>query len=338
MKKKIIISLTLIVIIAAAFIGRKFFGPAVSTPEGEFFYIKTGATYADVKNDLINKRFLPTDKWFDLASKILKYKKIKPGRYKLTKGMNLYDLIRKLKIGNQAPVNLVITKLRTKEDLARRLSNYFEFDSLQAINYLNNGDSLKKIGLDTNTLLTAILPNTYTFYWTTTPEKVFRRLYNESEKFWTPARKQKADSLGFSPIQVYILASIVDEETNIKDDKYKISSVYLNRYNKGMKLESCPTIKFAMKNFTLTRILNKYLQTVSPYNTYQNAGLPPGPICTPQPETIDLVLNTPQTNYLYFAAASDMKGGTIFTSDYKEHLKNAKAYQKEFDKRDSMKK
>ena len=338
MKKKIIISLTLIVIIAAAFFGWKFFGPAVSTPEGEFFYIKTGATYSDVKKDLINKRFLHNAKWFDLASKIFKYKKIKPGRYKLTKGMNLYDLVRKLKTGNQTPVNLVITKLRTKEDLARRLSNYFEFDSLLAINYLNNGDSLKKFGLDSNTLLTAILPNTYTFYWNTTPEKVFRRLYNESEKFWTPARKQKADSLGYSPIQVYILASIVDEETNIKDDKYKISSVYLNRYNKGMKLESCPTIKFAMKNFTLTRILNKYLQIVSPYNTYQNAGLPPGPICTPQPETIDLVLNTPQTNYLYFAAASDMKGGTIFTSDYKEHLKNAKAYQKEFDKRDSMKK
>lgn len=194
------------------------------------------------------------------------------------------------------------------------------------------------MGLDTNTVMTAVLPNTYTFFWNSTPEKVFKKLYNESLKFWTPYRKQKADSLGLTPQQVYILASIVDEETNIKADKFNIASVYLNRYKKGMKLESCPTIKYAMKNFTLTRIYDKYLETESPYNTYRIKGLPPGPICTPQPETIDQVLNTPETAYLYFVANSDMKGGTIFTSDYKDHLKYAKEYQKALDRQDSIKK
>lgn len=338
MKKKIILALILIVVFAAAFFYWKFFGSAVSTPSGEFFYVKTGSGYDDVKNELLNKKFLHSGKWFDLTAKILSYKKIKPGRYKLAKGMSLVELVRKLKNGNQSPVNLVITKLRTREDLAKKLGSYFEFDSLQAINYLDNADSLKPFSLDTNTVMTAVLPNTYTFYWNITPGKVFRRLYDESLKFWTPERKQKADSLQLTPRQVYILASIVDEETNITGDKYKISSVYLNRYRKGMKLESCPTIKFAMKDFALTRIYDKYLDTPSPYNTYRNAGFPPGPICTPQPATIDLVLNTPPTDYLYFAAASDMRGGTIFTSDYKEHLKNARAYQKEFDRRDSMKK
>jgi UPF0755 protein len=338
MKKKIILALIVIVVFLGAFFYWKFFGSAVATPSGEFLYIKTGATYDDVRNELVRKKFLKGAKWFDLTARILKYKKIKPGRYKVTKGMSLVGLVRKLKNGNQTPVNLVITKLRTREDLAKKLGGYFEFDSLQTINYLNNADSLKPFGLDTNTVMTAIIPNTYTFYWNTTPEKIFKRLYDESQKFWTPERKRKADSLRLTPKQVYTLASIVDEETNIKDDKYKISSVYLNRYRKGMKLESCPTIKFAMKNFTLTRIYDKYLDTPSPYNTYRNVGLPPGPICTPQPETIDLVLNTPSTNYLYFAAASDMRGGTVFTSDYNEHLKNAKAYQKEFDRRDSMKK
>jgi UPF0755 protein len=163
-------------------------------------------------------------------------------------------------------------------------------------------------------------------------------LYGEAQNFWTPVRKQKADSLGLSPQQVYILASIVEEETNIKADKFNIASVYLNRYKKGMNLESCPTVKFAMKNFTLTRIYEKYLQIESPYNTYRNKGLPPGPICTPQPETIDQVLNVPETEYLYFVANSDMKGGTIFTSDYKKHLKFAKEYQEALDKRDSLNK
>ena len=338
MKKKIIFSVILFVIAFAVFFGLKFFGSATSTPEGEFFYIKTGAVYADVKKDLVAKGFIQSSKWFDLASKIFRYKKIKAGRYKITKGMSLYRLVQKLRNGVQSPVNLVITKLRTKEDLARRLGNYFEFDSLQAIRFLNNKDSLNKFSLDTNTVLTAVFPNTYTFYWNTTPEKVFEKLYDESKKFWTSARKQKADSLGLSPKQVYILASIVDEETNIKADKYNIASVYLNRYKKGMKLESCPTIKFAMKNFTLTRILNKYLETVSPYNTYQNVGLPPGPICTPQPETVDLVLNAPATEYLYFAAKSDLEGGTVFATNFKDHLKNAKEYQKALDKREAMNK
>ena len=336
--KKSILAISGFIILLVAFSAWKLFSSTTSTANGEFFYIRTGAAYADVRQELVDKKILNSTNWFDLASKVLRYKKIRPGRYKIKKGMSLFSLVQMLKKGNQSPVNLVITKLRTKEDLAKKMGNIFEFDSLQAISFLNNTDSLKDFGIDTSTLLTAVLPNTYSFFWNTTPGKVFRKLYNESQKFWTPERKQKAVSLNMTEQQVYILASIVDEETNIKADKYNIASVYLNRYKKGMKLESCPTIKFAMKNFTLTRILNKYLETKSPYNTYMNAGLPPGPICTPQPETIDQVLNAPSTDYLYFVANSDMKGGTIFTSDYKDHLKYAREYQKALDKWESLNK
>lgn len=334
--KKIILFVLTIVIIFSAYAAWKIFGAAVSTPSGEFFYIKTGAVYADLKNELLEKKFLKSNFWFEQTSKILQFKKVKAGRYKITKGMSIYHLVKMLKNGNQVPVNLVITKLRTKEDLAKKMGSIFEFDSLQALQFLTNQDSLKTLGLDTNTVMTAVLPNTYTFYWNTTPGKVFRKLFAESQKFWTNERKEKASLLGLSTQQVYTLASIVDEETNIKADKDTIASVYLNRYKKGMKLESCPTIKYAMKNFTLTRIYDKYLQTTSPYNTYQNPGLPPGPICTPQPETIDLVLNVPQTDYLYFAAKSDLKGGSVFATSYKDHLKNAKEYQQALDKRGSM--
>jgi UPF0755 protein len=338
MKKKIIFTVILLTLVIAGFLGWKFFGPAVSTSQGEYLFIRTGADFADVKNELLVKKFIQNGEWFERASQIFRYKKIRAGRYKLQNGMSFYKLVQVLKEGKQAPVNFVITKMRTKEDLAKRMGNIFEFDSLQAIRFLENNDSLKKLGLDTNTLLTAVIPNTYSFLWNSTPDKVFKRLYSESQKFWTPLRRQKADSLGLTPQQVYILASIVDEETNIFDDKYNIASVYLNRYKKGMKLESCPTIKFAMKNFGLTRILNKYLETVSPYNTYRNTGLPPGPICTPQPETIDQVLNAPATDYLYFAAKSDFKGGTVFATNYNDHLKNAKEYQQALNKREAANK
>jgi len=142
---------------------------------------------------------------------------------------------------------------------------------------------------------------------------------------------QKAESLGLSPEQVYILASIVDEETNYTEDKYKIASVYLNRLAKQMPLQACPTIKYAMNDFTITRIYEKYLSNPSPYNTYRVKGLPPGPICTPSPKTIDIVLDAPKTSYIYFVAKSDFSGYHHFSDNYEEHNRYAKEYQKKLD-------
>lgn len=333
--KKTISLIFVILVLILAFVGWNLFGTNVKQPEKKYFYIYSGDDYEKVKSALDDQKIISGKMMFDLASKIAGYKKIIPGRYEIKDGSSLISLVRMLKNGRQSIVNLVITKLRTKEDLAKKLGKQFEFDSLQMMNFLNNADSLKTFGLDTNTVMTAIIPNTYSIKWNTTPGKVLRKLYSESQKFWTSERKQKADSLGLTPTQVYIFASIVEEETNIKADKYNIASVYLNRYKKGMNLQACPTIKFAMKNFSLTRIYDKYLQIESPYNTYRNKGLPPGPICTPQPETIDEVLNAPKTGYLYFVANSDLKGGTLFSSDYKKHLKLAKEYQEALDKRET---
>jgi len=338
MKKRVISIIAVLLILIAAFAGWKIFGPTLSTSNGEFFYIKTGSTYNDVKNELIEKKYLHGSNWFDLTSKALKYKTVKPGRYKITKDMSIFSLVRMLKNGSQTQVSLVITKLRTKEDLARKLGNMFECDSLQVISYLNNPDSIQKFGLDTNTVMASVMPYTYNINWNTTPGKIFQKFYTAYEVFWTKERKEKADSLHINPLQVSTLASIIEEETNNKADKSNIASVYLNRIAKGMPLQADPTLKFAMKNFGLKRIYEKYFEIQSPYNTYRNTGLPPGPICTPSVETIDAVLNAPKTDYLYFVASSNFDGSSVFTNNYADHTKFARLYQQALNKQDSIKK
>ena len=339
MKKKIFFGIVVLILIAGAFITYKFFGPATATPSGEFFYIKTGSTYADVKNELIEKKFITSTTWFEYAKKILRFNTIKPGRYKITKGMSLFKLVRMLRSGDQSKINLVITKIRTREDLAKKVGNLFEFDSLQMNNLLNNNEKLKEYGLDTNTVMAVVMPYTYSEVWNSTPESIFEEFQTAYKKFWTNERKVKADSLHLTPLEVSTIASIVEEETNKKADKYNIASTYLNRVKIGMKLQADPTVKFAMKNFALKRVTGVHLKTDSPFNTYMYAGIPPGPICTPSIESIDAVLEAPKTDYLYFVASHKFDGTSIFTSNYNDHLKYARMYQQELTRRmDSTKK
>ena len=333
MKKKIVFSTLAIILLFVGFIGWKFFGPTVHIPEKKFFYVRTGETYKAVKENLDAQKIIGGETWFDWTSKLIGYKNVKPGRYEIKKGMSLFGLVRMLKNGQQTPVNLVITKIRTKEVLASRIGNAFECDSLQMINFLNSPDSLKEYGLDTNTVMAAAMPFTYTIKWNTTPGKIFQQFHIAYKTFWTDERKQKASNLGITPIQASTLASIIDEETNSKTDKPNVASVYLNRIAKGMPLQADPTVKFALRNFGLKRILRGHLDTPSPYNTYINKGLPPGPICTPDIETIEAVLDSPKTDYIYFVASSAFDGTHIFTTNYTDHIKYARLYQQELNKR-----
>lgn len=320
--------LLLIIVIIGAVFAWMLFGPTVKAPEGKYLYIRTGATYQDVKDSLLKNNVISETMAFDKLARSLKYdNNIRPGRYKISQGMNLINLIRMLKNGSQAPVNLTITKLRTRDDLARKLGENFEFGTEGAISFLNNKDSLAKYELDTNTVMTAIIPNTYTMIWNNTPAKVFSKLYREEEKFWTKERKDKAARLHLTPKEVYTLASIVEEETTKQEDKGKIASVYMNRINKGMALAADPTVKYAMRNFGLRRILYGHLTYESPYNTYQHKGLPPGPICTPSIKTIEAVLDQPESDYLFFVAKPELSGYSVFSNNYAEHQKHAKIYQ-----------
>lgn len=258
--------------------------------------------------------------------------KMKPGKYEIKKGQSIIEIMRMLKNGRIAEVKLILNKVRTKEDLARLISKTFPIDSLVVLQYINSNDSLKEFQTSSAQLFTQLIPNTYSFYYDASLHKIFQKLTNEGQAFWLKNdRMRKVQQLNMSPEQVYTLASIVEEETNYDSDKYKIASVYINRLEKQMPLQACPTIKYAMNDFTITRIYEKYLTNPSPYNTYKFKGLPPGPICTPSPKTIDIILNAPQTDYIYFVAKSDFSGYHHFSNNYTEHNKYAHEYQKALD-------
>ncbi len=332
MKKKIIFGIVILAVIIGGYFANIIFGPSVNAPEKKYFYIKTSSNYETVKSDLLAAKVVKNDKWFNFVANKLNYpKSVKAGRYQIKNGMSLISLIRMLRSGNQSPVNLVINKLRLKEDLASRIAANFECDSISVINYLNDNAAMAKLNLDSNNILTAVIPNTYSFNWNSSPERIFTKLNTDKEKFWNEERKKKASRLNLTPTQVYTMASIIEEETNKIEDKGKIASVYINRMETGMKLEADPTVKFAMKDFGLKRILLAHLKYPSPFNTYQNLGLPPGPICTPSANTIDAVLNAPQTNYIFFVAKPSFDGYSNFAATYKEHLVFAKAYQNALD-------
>jgi UPF0755 protein len=330
--RKVILFILLIIALIFIYSLWNVFGPVIHSPDKKFLYIKTGSNYENVKENLVKNKILKNTFWFDKIAQYAGYpEKVKAGKYKVENGMSLYHLIKMLGTGKQVPVNLVITKLRTKEDLAKKIASNFESDSLTIINFLINEDSLQQFDVDTNTVMTDVIPNTYTYTWNTSFKNIFKKLYREKQKFWNDERQQKAARLGLSPKQVYTLASIVEEETNKQDDKGKIASVYVNRLKKGMKLAADPTVKFALKDFGLKRIYEKHLGFASPYNTYQNTGLPPGPICTPSIKTIDAVLNSPETDYLFFVARADFSGYSDFASSYEQHQVYAKAYQQALD-------
>lgn len=330
--RKIILFISLALIVIVAYCGWMFFGPIIKSPEGKFFYIHTGTTYRQLKDSLKKHEIIGSDFWFDKVSGYSGYdKNVKAGKYKISDGMSIVNLVKMLKAGRQSPVNLVITKLRTKEDLAKKIGDNFETDSLSVINFFNNNDSLSQFEVDSNTIMTIIIPDTYTYTWNTPIQKILKKLHADQQKFWNDERLKKAEMLNLSPKEIYTIASLVEEETNRQEDKGKIASVYINRLRKGMKLAADPTIKFAMKDFGLKRIYYKYLTYPSPYNTYIHTGLPPGPINTPSIKTIDAVLNAPETDYLFFAARPDFSGFSDFASSYQEHSIHAKAYQQALD-------
>ena len=332
MKKKLIYGILLMVLLVGGYVAWQVFGPTITAPESKYFYVKTGAGYNDIRQSLIDQKIISATYFFDLVSKQLKYPgKVKAGRYQIKKGSSLLSLIRMLRSGNQYPVNLVINKLRLKEDLAQKIAANFECDSASVMDVLNDPETLQKFNVNNNTLMTIVVPNTYSMLWNAPAGKIINKLNSEKEKFWNAERQAKAKAIKLTPEQVYTMASIVEEETNKEQDKGLIASVYMNRINAGIKLQADPTVKFAMKNFALKRILLKHLAYDSPFNTYQNAGLPPGPICTPSTKTIDAVLNAPQTNYIYFVAKPDWSGLSNFCQSYEEHLVNAKNYQRFLD-------
>jgi UPF0755 protein len=288
---------------------------------------------SQLADSLVVKKIIFEKTSFLLFAKALKVEdKIKDGRFLVKKKTSVLDLIRMLRNNQQATVKLVLNKVRTKGELAKLIATTFDKDSAAVMAFLSSNDSLKAFDTDTTQLFTLLIPNTYEFYWSSSMAQILSKLQKAQIHFWSQnIRIQKAAMIGMSQNEIYTLASIVEEETNFDSDKSLIASVYQNRLEKQMPLQACPTIKYAMQDFTITRIYEKYLSNASPYNTYRIKGLPPGPICTPAAKTIDIVLDAPKTDYIYFVAKADFSGYHHFSNNYAEHDRYAKEYQKKLD-------
>lgn len=258
---------------------------------------------------------------------------IHTGRYAIEPGNGALRVFRNLKGGMQSAVSLTIPSVRTVDKLAGAISKKLMMDSTALYKALTDEALCEKYGYDTLTIGCMFIPNTYDVYWDTTIESLLEKMSKESKKFWTFERQQKAQAMGLSPVQVITLASIVEEETANDAEKPMIAGMYYNRLKADMPLQADPTIKFALKNFELKRIYENMLSVKSPYNTYKNNGLPPGPIRIPSIVGIDAVLNHIRHKYLYMCAKEDFSGTHNFAETYQEHLKNAAKYTKALNER-----
>ena len=263
---------------------------------------------------------------------------IRPGRYVIEPGVTSIYAARMLVYGWQTPQNLTLSgTIRNKGVLAKKISMQMMVDSASVADALYDEDFLAGYGFNSENVFAMVLPDTYQMYWTASVEEIFDRLKKEYDAFWTDARKDKAQKQGLTPMQVSIMASIVSGET-LKAFEYPvIAGVYLNRYRKGMKLQADPTVCFCF-DYKLDRVLKKHLTIDSPYNTYKYAGLPPAPINVPPKACLDAVLNPEKHNYIYFCASPEFDGTHRFAATYSEHMKNARAFQRELTARRKAKK
>ena len=294
--------------------------------------IPLNATYDQVIDSLKKHNIIANYKAFNWVAKRKKYaESIKPGKYLLDKGLNTNEILNMLKSGNQQPVKVTFNNLRFIEELAGAVSKYIEPDSAELIRKFNDSTIYEKYGFNKNTFHCMFIPNTYEFYWTTTSDQFLERMSMEYKRFWNEERIRKANEKGLTPEEVMTVASIVQEESNKKDEKPVIAGLYLNRIKRGMLLQADPTVKFALGNFHIKRVLKTQLEVDSPYNTYKYPGLPPGPINFPEISSIESVLNAVKTPYIYMCARQDFSGYHNFSRTLSGHNANARKYKAALD-------
>tara|TARA_B110000908_G_scaffold7231_1_gene8984 strand:- start:315 stop:1388 length:1074 start_codon:yes stop_codon:yes gene_type:complete len=304
----------------------------------KYIYIPTGAEFIDVVRVLSENGLLINANSFEWLAVTKKYTtNIKAGRYRINRNLNNNELINLLRSGRQTPIKVTFNNLRNKEQLAGKIANQIEADSADLLAFITDTAFLNANGITKENVVCLFLPNTYEFYWNTSAEQFVTRMQLEFNKFWNSSRKSKAKKIKLNYFEVATLASIVEKEQNIKrDERPEIAGLYLNRIRKKMKLESDPTLIFALGDFTIKRVLNKDKKVVSPYNTYKHKGLPPGPICIPSINAIDAVLNSSDNKYIFMCAKEDFSGYHNFARTYAKHLINARKYQKALNKRKIM--
>ena len=343
-RKQIILTILAILIIGSgiiAYLGyRIVYMPNVwlDGQKSAAFNIRSGSTWADVKQQLYKNGTIIHRASFEQLASVMKYPNhIKSGHYILKEGMSNKQIISKLRSKQQDPVRLVFNNIRIKQELAGHLAEQLEADSVTLLKLLNDAEYLKKFGFTTDNIISMFIPNTYEVYWDITAEKFMERMHKEYIAFWNDKRKTKLKEIGLTELQAITLASIVEKESNMNDEKPDVAGVYMNRLKQGWLLQADPTLVYALGDFSIKRVLNVYKTIDSPYNTYKYVGLPPGPICLPSISSIDAVLNYRQHNYMYFCAREDFSGYHNFAVTMNEHLLNAAKYQQALNKRGIMK-
>ncbi len=328
-----LVYVTLLVILVAALLGRSFykkiFDPnVIVTANEEYLYIPTGADFEDLTIALEDGGYLKDVESFKWVANKKNYTNVRPGRYKLKNNWSNNELVNTLRSGNQSAVKVTFNNIRTMPELAGKVSTYLEEDSLSFLKALNNSSLFTDLGFNKETAPAMFIPNTYELWWNTSPEQFIKRMHKEYEKFWNQSRKDKAKAAGLTPVEVSTLAAIVDEETIKSDEKPMVAGLYINRLNKNIRLQADPTVKYAIGDFTIQRVLTKDLKTDSPYNTYIYAGLPPGPIRIPSVSGIESVLNYTHHEYLYMCAKEDFSGYHNFAKTLTQHNNNAAKFRR----------
>jgi UPF0755 protein len=301
--------------------------------KAEYFFVHSNWTYDDVVKALEDRNLIKNRRSFEWVAKLKKYDhQVKPGRYRLVESMSNSALVNMLRRGDQEPVRFTLNAVRTKEQLASRVGGKLEADSTALLNMLQDDAYLSRYGMTSADIMSLFIPDTYEFMWTSTAEQFMDRMAKEYKKFWTEERKEKAKAMDMSQSQVMTLASIVQEEQNrFADERPAIAGVYINRLKEGMRLQSDPTVRYAIGDFNASRFYSSDTHVESPYNTYLHKGLPPGPICFPEASSVDAVLNYKKSNYLYFCAEYGT-GRHLFAQTFEEHEINAKKYHEALDK------
>lgn len=316
----------------------KFIKANTNVAQKTYLYIPSNATFQQVKDSIAKAELLiDSSTFYSLAKDRAYSSKVKAGKYAITNGMNNRQLLNMLIAGNQEPVKIAFRNVRLKTSFVAMVANKLEFDSLSLIKLLDSTDYVKNYGFDPENVYTMFIPNSYEMYWNTSANEFFERMNKEYKTFWNAQRLQKAGALSITPQEVTILASIVDSEALMDNEMPTIAGLYLNRLNRGIKLEADPTVIFANNDFSIRRVLNRHLAKSSPYNTYINKGLPPGPITMPSIKAIDAVLNPKSHNYIYMCAKEDFSGYHNFASTLSEHLANAKRFQQALNQRNIKK-
>lgn len=335
--RTILIVLGVILTITVTFVGEQYYRWHICNfvsrdGEAHEYNIYEGASTDSVLNLLREDYEISSETDLKLHMRYFVLNRPEAGHYRFPAQVGDREVIERLKYGHQTPVRITWNNfVRTREDLAGKVTRHLLMDSLTLLQHLENEEFLAPYGFNKETSRCLFIPNTYEVYWNITPDQLFHRMQREYNTFWNEERRAKADSIGLTPIEIAIVASIVEGESHNKNEMPLIASLYLNRIRKGMLLQACPTVKYAVGDFKLKRILYRHLAVDSPYNTYKYPGLPPGPIRCPAPTTLDMVLNAPKTDYLFMCANPALNNTHIFSASFGSHSSAARQYRHTMD-------